>query len=61
MLNAKKKRDLASWQTVLDSLSGTVPEASGSHYLQRLVTEKTFTNNTAALSGHASLPTLKDE
>ncbi|RUR55920.1 bifunctional proline dehydrogenase/L-glutamate gamma-semialdehyde dehydrogenase PutA [Vreelandella populi] len=42
-------------------LSGTGPKAGGPHYLQRFVTEKTVTNNTAALGGNASLLALGDE
>ena len=42
-------------------LSGTGPKAGGQHYLQRFVTEKTITNNTAALGGNASLLALGDE
>ena len=42
-------------------LSGTGPKAGGPHYLQRFVTEKTITNNTAALGGNASLLALGDE
>ncbi|WP_447528363.1 bifunctional proline dehydrogenase/L-glutamate gamma-semialdehyde dehydrogenase PutA [Vreelandella sp. TE19] len=41
--------------------SGTGPKAGGPHYLQRFVTEKTVTNNTAALGGNASLLALGDE
>lgn len=42
-------------------LSGTGPKAGGPHYLQRFITEKTITNNTAALGGNASLLALGDE
>ncbi|MCP1313582.1 bifunctional proline dehydrogenase/L-glutamate gamma-semialdehyde dehydrogenase PutA [Halomonas sp. 707D7] len=42
-------------------LSGTGPKAGGPHYLQRFVTEKTVTNNTAALGGNASLLALGDD
>lgn len=42
-------------------LSGTGPKAGGPHYLQRFITEKTVTNNTAALGGNASLLALGDE
>ncbi|BBI62717.1 hypothetical protein HSBAA_40230 [Vreelandella sulfidaeris] len=42
-------------------LSGTGPKAGGLHYLHRFVTEKTITNNTAALGGNASLLALGDE
>ncbi|WNK19185.1 bifunctional proline dehydrogenase/L-glutamate gamma-semialdehyde dehydrogenase PutA [Halomonas piscis] len=36
-------------------LSGTGPKAGGPNYLQRFASEKTVTNNTAALGGNASL------
>ncbi len=36
-------------------LSGTGPKAGGPHYLQRFVTEKTVTINTAAVGGNATL------
>ena len=36
-------------------LSGTGPKAGGPHYLQRFVTEKTITNNEAAIGGNISL------
>lgn len=39
-------------------LSGTGPKAGGPHYLQRFVTEKTCTVNTAAIGGNASLLSL---
>ncbi|XKF16708.1 bifunctional proline dehydrogenase/L-glutamate gamma-semialdehyde dehydrogenase PutA [Halomonas sp. BLK-85] len=42
-------------------LSGTGPKAGGPHYLTRFATEKTITNNTAALGGNASLLALDDE
>ncbi|MCG6659269.1 bifunctional proline dehydrogenase/L-glutamate gamma-semialdehyde dehydrogenase PutA [Halomonas campisalis] len=42
-------------------LSGTGPKAGGPHYLLRFATEKTVTNNTAALGGNASLLALGDE
>ncbi len=42
-------------------LSGTGPKAGGPHYLLRFATEKTVTNNTAALGGNASLLVLGDE
>ncbi|MCS2609902.1 bifunctional proline dehydrogenase/L-glutamate gamma-semialdehyde dehydrogenase PutA [Halomonas dongshanensis] len=42
-------------------LSGTGPKAGGPHYLLRFITEKTITNNTAALGGNASLLALGDE
>lgn len=42
-------------------LSGTGPKAGGPHYLLRFATEKTITNNTAALGGNASLLALGDE
>lgn len=36
-------------------LSGTGPKAGGPHYLQRFTTEKTITNNTAAIGGNIDL------
>lgn len=42
-------------------LSGTGPKAGGPHYLLRFATEKTVTENTAALGGNASLLALGDE
>ncbi|APE29915.1 bifunctional proline dehydrogenase/L-glutamate gamma-semialdehyde dehydrogenase [Halomonas aestuarii] len=42
-------------------LSGTGPKAGGPHYLLRFATEKTVTENTAALGGNASLLTLGAE
>jgi RHH-type proline utilization regulon transcriptional repressor/proline dehydrogenase/delta 1-pyrroline-5-carboxylate dehydrogenase len=42
-------------------LSGTGPKAGGPHYLLRFATEKTVTENTAALGGNASLLALEDE
>jgi RHH-type proline utilization regulon transcriptional repressor/proline dehydrogenase/delta 1-pyrroline-5-carboxylate dehydrogenase len=36
-------------------LSGTGPKAGGPHYLLRFVTEKTITNNTAAIGGNIDL------
>lgn len=36
-------------------LSGTGPKAGGPHYLQRFVTEKTISINTAAVGGNATL------
>ena len=42
-------------------LSGAGPKAGGPNYLQRFITEKTITNNTAALGGNASLLALGDE
>lgn len=41
-------------------LSGTGPKAGGPHYLQRFVTEKTRTVNTAAQGGNASLLAMGD-
>ena len=38
-----------------EGLSGTGPKAGGPHYLQRFVTERTMTVNTAAIGGNASL------
>ncbi|NBB93300.1 MAG: bifunctional proline dehydrogenase/L-glutamate gamma-semialdehyde dehydrogenase PutA [Gammaproteobacteria bacterium] len=43
-----------------EGLSGTGPKAGGPHYLHRFVTERTFTNNTAAIGGNASLMALSD-
>lgn len=42
-------------------LSGTGPKAGGPHYLLRFATEKTVTNNTAALGGNASLLAMGDD
>ena len=42
-------------------LSGTGPKAGGPNYLLRFATEKTVTNNTAALGGNASLLALGDD
>ena len=42
-------------------LSGTGPKAGGPLYLTRFVTEKTITNNTAAIGGNAGLLSLGDE
>ena len=41
-------------------LSGTGPKAGGPHTLQRYLTEKTVTINTAAVGGNASLLALSD-
>ncbi|MEM6573092.1 MAG: bifunctional proline dehydrogenase/L-glutamate gamma-semialdehyde dehydrogenase PutA [Pseudomonadota bacterium] len=38
-----------------EGLSGTGPKAGGPHYLHRFITERTFTVNTAAVGGNASL------
>jgi RHH-type proline utilization regulon transcriptional repressor/proline dehydrogenase/delta 1-pyrroline-5-carboxylate dehydrogenase len=38
-----------------EGLSGTGPKAGGPHYLLRFATERTFTVNTAAAGGNASL------
>lgn len=43
-----------------EGLSGTGPKAGGPHYLQRLITERTFSINTTALGGNASLLALHD-
>lgn len=43
-----------------EGLSGTGPKAGGPHYLQRLCVERTFTVNTAAVGGNASLVSLAD-
>ncbi|HDZ45695.1 hypothetical protein LCGC14_0098090 [marine sediment metagenome] len=61
MLNAKKKRALAIWQTVLDTLSGTPVKPVARTMYSACHRENRFTNNTAALGGNASLLTLKDE
>lgn len=42
-----------------EGLSGTGPKAGGPHYLHRFITERTFTVNTAAVGGNASLLALK--
>jgi RHH-type proline utilization regulon transcriptional repressor/proline dehydrogenase/delta 1-pyrroline-5-carboxylate dehydrogenase len=42
-------------------LSGTGPKAGGPHYLQRFVTERTVSINTAAIGGNADLLTLTNE
>ncbi|MEO0996883.1 MAG: bifunctional proline dehydrogenase/L-glutamate gamma-semialdehyde dehydrogenase PutA, partial [Pseudomonadota bacterium] len=39
-------------------LSGTGPKAGGPHYLHRFAAEYTFTNNTSAIGGNASLLSL---
>ncbi len=41
-------------------LSGTGPKAGGPHYLHRFATERTRTNNTAAIGGNATLLSLGD-
>jgi len=41
-------------------LSGTGPKAGGPHYLYRFVTEKTITNNIAAIGGNIDLLTAND-
>jgi RHH-type proline utilization regulon transcriptional repressor/proline dehydrogenase/delta 1-pyrroline-5-carboxylate dehydrogenase len=38
-----------------EGLSGTGPKAGGPHYLFRFANERTFTVNTAAAGGNASL------
>ncbi|HEX5353046.1 MAG TPA: bifunctional proline dehydrogenase/L-glutamate gamma-semialdehyde dehydrogenase PutA [Rhodanobacteraceae bacterium] len=43
-----------------ENLSGTGPKAGGPHYLLRFATERTFTVNTTAAGGNASLLTLHD-
>ncbi|MBS0383204.1 MAG: bifunctional proline dehydrogenase/L-glutamate gamma-semialdehyde dehydrogenase PutA [Proteobacteria bacterium] len=43
-----------------ENLSGTGPKAGGPHYLLRFATERTFTVNTTAAGGNASLLTLQD-
>ncbi len=42
-------------------LSGTGPKAGGPNYLHRLVTEKTYTINTASIGGNASLLALTED
>ncbi len=42
-------------------LSGTGPKAGGPHYLHRFCTEKTRSNNTAAIGGNTTLLALSDE
>jgi RHH-type transcriptional regulator, proline utilization regulon repressor / proline dehydrogenase / delta 1-pyrroline-5-carboxylate dehydrogenase len=42
-------------------LSGTGPKAGGPHYLHRFATEKTYTVNTAAVGGNASLLSLDED
>ena len=44
-----------------EGLSGTGPKAGGPHYLPAFATERTFTNNTAAIGGTASLLALEDD
>lgn len=41
-------------------LSGTGPKAGGPHYLLRLCHERTYTTNTAAAGGNASLLALEE-
>lgn len=43
-----------------EGLSGTGPKAGGPHYLLRFASERTFTVNTAAVGGNASLLALDD-
>ncbi len=43
-----------------EGLSGTGPKAGGPHYLHRFVTERTFTVNTAAIGGNATLLSLNN-
>lgn len=42
-------------------LSGTGPKAGGPHYLHRFATERTVSNNIAAVGGNATLLSLGDE
>ena len=42
-------------------LSGTGPKAGGPHYLFRFATEQTYTVNTAAIGGNASLLSMSEE
>ena len=44
-----------------EGLSGTGPKAGGPHYLQRLCIEKTFTVDTTAAGGNASLMSQADD
>jgi RHH-type proline utilization regulon transcriptional repressor/proline dehydrogenase/delta 1-pyrroline-5-carboxylate dehydrogenase len=44
-----------------EGLSGTGPKAGGPHYLQRLCHERTYTVDTTAAGGNASLMSLPDE
>jgi len=43
-----------------EGLSGTGPKAGGPHYLLRFAVERSFTVNTTAAGGNASLLTLQD-
>jgi len=43
-----------------EGLSGTGPKAGGPHYLTRLITERTFTVDTTASGGNASLLMLEE-
>ncbi|MCB1610167.1 MAG: aldehyde dehydrogenase family protein, partial [Xanthomonadales bacterium] len=43
-----------------EGLSGTGPKAGGPHYLTRFASERTFTVNTAAVGGNASLLALSE-
>jgi RHH-type proline utilization regulon transcriptional repressor/proline dehydrogenase/delta 1-pyrroline-5-carboxylate dehydrogenase len=38
-----------------EGLSGTGPKAGGPHYLQRFTVERTYTRDTTAAGGNASL------
>ncbi|MDP3704919.1 MAG: bifunctional proline dehydrogenase/L-glutamate gamma-semialdehyde dehydrogenase PutA [Legionellaceae bacterium] len=44
-----------------EGLSGTGPKAGGPHYLQRLCIERTYTVDTTAAGGNASLMSIPDE
>ena len=44
-----------------EGLSGTGPKAGGPHYLVRLCHERTYTVDTTAAGGNASLMSLPDE
>ncbi len=44
-----------------EGLSGTGPKAGGPHYLQRLCHERTYTVDTTAAGGNASLMSLSEE
>ena len=43
-----------------EGLSGTGPKAGGPHYLQRLCVERTYTVDTTAAGGNASLMSLEE-
>jgi RHH-type proline utilization regulon transcriptional repressor/proline dehydrogenase/delta 1-pyrroline-5-carboxylate dehydrogenase len=43
-----------------ERMSGTGPKAGGPHYLLRFAVERSFSVNTTAAGGNASLLTLQD-